>query len=48
MSTVVDPDVKQIVVSTSAFGPREIEQITAVIAGNYARYRDLREAVAEL
>jgi DNA-directed RNA polymerase subunit alpha len=48
MSTVVDSDVKQIVVSTSAFGPREIEQITAVIAGNYARYRDLREAVAEL
>jgi DNA-directed RNA polymerase subunit alpha len=48
MSTVVDSDVKQIVVSTSAFGPREIEQIVAAIADNYARYRDLREAVAEL
>lgn len=48
MSTVTEPDVKQIVVSTSGFGPREIDQITTTIANNYSRYRDLREAVAEL
>ena len=48
MSTVTEPDVKQIVISTSGFGPREIEQITTTIADNYSRYRDLREAVAEL
>lgn len=48
MSIGTEIDVKQIVVSTSAFGPREIEQITASIANNYNRYRDLRDAVAEL
>jgi DNA-directed RNA polymerase subunit alpha len=48
MSTVTEPDVKQIVLSTSAFGPREIEQITGAIADNYSRYRSLRDAVAEL
>src|SRR5262249_29155185 len=48
MSIGLEPDVKQIVVSTSAFGPREIEQITAAVADNYSRYRDLRDAVAEL
>jgi len=48
MSTVTEPDVKQIVVSNSGFGPREIEQITTTIADNYSRYRELRDAVAEL
>ena len=45
MSIGLESDVKQIVVSTSAFGPQEIEQITGAIANNYGRYRDLRDAV---
>jgi DNA-directed RNA polymerase subunit alpha len=48
MSIAVDTDLKQIILSTSAFGPREIDDITRAIANNYSRYRDLREAVAEL
>jgi len=48
MSTGLDLDLKQLIVSTSAFGPREIDQITAAIANNYNRYRDLRDAVGEL
>jgi len=48
MSTVTEIEVKQIVVSTSAFGPREIDEITRAIANNYGRYRDLRDAVGEL
>jgi DNA-directed RNA polymerase subunit alpha len=48
MSIGLESDLKQLVVSTSAFGPREIEQITGAIANNYGRYRDLRDAVAEL
>ncbi len=36
------------VVSTTAFGPREIEEITRAISENYANYRELREAVQEL
>ncbi|MEM6331245.1 MAG: DNA-directed RNA polymerase subunit alpha C-terminal domain-containing protein [Planctomycetota bacterium] len=41
-------EVKQIVLSTAAFGPREITEIAAAISSNYAKYRELREAVAEL
>ncbi|MGL4514327.1 MAG: DNA-directed RNA polymerase subunit alpha C-terminal domain-containing protein [Lacipirellulaceae bacterium] len=48
MTTTLDFDIKQAIVSTAAFGPREIEHITAAIAANYSRYRDLREAVQEL
>jgi DNA-directed RNA polymerase subunit alpha len=48
MSTVVASDVKHIVLSTSAFGPQEIEKITAAIGLNYSHYRELREAAAEL
>ena len=40
--------VKQIVLSTAAFGPREIKEITTAISANYSQYRELREAVAEL
>src|SRR5690606_14832783 len=40
--------VKQLILSTSAFGPREIEQITRAVIENYANYRELREAVQEL
>jgi DNA-directed RNA polymerase subunit alpha len=48
MTTTLDFDIKQAIVSTAAFGPREIEQIRAAIAANFSRYRDLREAVQEL
>jgi len=48
MSTVLESDVKQIVVSPSAFGPNEIVQITSAIAKNYSSYRQLREATGEL
>ncbi len=48
MSIGTESDVRQIVLSTSAFGPREIEQITSSIGANYAHYRELREATAEL
>ncbi len=41
-------DIKNIVLSSSGFGPREIDQIVSGIAANYTRYRELREAVAEL
>ncbi len=40
--------VKQLILSTSAFGPREIEQITRAVTESYANYRELREAVQEL
>ena len=50
MSLTLDlaSDIKQTILSTAAFGPREIEQITTTIASNYAKYGELREAVAEL
>jgi len=48
MVTAVASDVKHIVLSTSAFGPQEIEKITAAIASNYSHYRELREAASEL
>jgi DNA-directed RNA polymerase subunit alpha len=48
MSIGTESDVRQIVLSTSAFGPREIEQITSAIGANYSHYRELREATAEL
>lgn len=50
MSMIQAPSagVKQLVVSTTAFGPREIETITQAISENYANYRELREAVQEL
>lgn len=41
-------DVKQLVLSTAAFGPAEIEQIRAAIATNYGNYGELRDAVQEL
>ncbi len=48
LSTPPEVAVKQIVLSTAAFGPNEIKDITAAISANYAKYRELREAVAEL
>jgi DNA-directed RNA polymerase subunit alpha len=48
MSIATESDVKQIVVSPSAFGPNEIVQITSAIGKNYSNYRQLREATGEL
>jgi DNA-directed RNA polymerase subunit alpha len=48
MSIGFEFSIKQIILSTSAFGPRELEQITASISQNPANHRELREAVQEL
>jgi DNA-directed RNA polymerase subunit alpha len=48
MSIGFESSIKQIVLSTSAFGPRELEEITAAISQNPANHRELREAVQEL
>ncbi|MEM8865916.1 MAG: DNA-directed RNA polymerase subunit alpha C-terminal domain-containing protein [Planctomycetota bacterium] len=48
MTTGTETPVKQIVLSTAAFGPNEIRDITTAISANYSKYRELREAVAEL
>lgn len=47
-SAASENELKQSIVSTAAFGPREIEQIVRSIAENYTKYRELREAVGEL
>lgn len=41
-------DVKDLVLASSTFGPREVQQITAAIANDVASYRQLREAAQEL
>ncbi len=48
MSIGTESIVKQIVLSPSAFGPNEIQQITSAIGKSYGNYRELREAVGEL
>ncbi|QDT00581.1 DNA-directed RNA polymerase subunit alpha C-terminal domain-containing protein [Adhaeretor mobilis] len=48
MSQVLETDIKQIVVSPSTFGPNEIKDISAAISADYANFRTLREATAEL
>ena len=48
MSIGFESSIKQTVLSTSAFGPRELEQITAAISQNPANHRALREADQEL
>ncbi len=48
MSLEVESNIQQIVISTSAFGPKEIDQITTAIADNYSHYQELCDAVAEL
>ena len=48
MSIALETDLKQTILSTAAFGPREIEEITASIAANYSKYGELKEAVQEL
>ena len=48
MVTVNDVDLKQIVLSNTSFGPREIDQINAAIAADFSRYQTLRNATVEL
>ncbi|MEM9186981.1 MAG: DNA-directed RNA polymerase subunit alpha C-terminal domain-containing protein [Planctomycetota bacterium] len=48
LATQPETPVKEIVLSTAAFGPSEIRDITAAISANYSKYRELREAVGEL
>ena len=48
MSQGLEFDLKQTVVSSGAFGPAQIQQITDAISQDFANYRLLREAAAEL
>ncbi len=48
MVTAVNPDLRDIVLSNSTFGPREINQLTQTIAEDYAHFGALRDGVAEL
>ena len=41
-------DMREIVLANSAFGPREIDQISRSIAEDYSQFGILRDAVAEL
>ncbi|MCA9256131.1 MAG: tetratricopeptide repeat protein [Phycisphaerales bacterium] len=41
-------DLKDLMVSNSSFGPREIERISQVIAEDYTQFKVLRDAVMEL
>ena len=47
-NTVVQVDIRDIVLSNSSFGPREISQISHSIADDYGQFGVLRDAVAEL
>jgi len=44
----VDTNLKDLVVSSTLFGPREVQQIKEAIAADFANYRQLRDAVHEL
>lgn len=48
MTTATETDLKQSILSTAAFGPREIDELTSVIATNATMHGQLREAVQEL
>ncbi len=48
MSSLVDLDVKDLIVSNSSFGPNEISSMASAIAENHLQFRFLREAVSEL
>ena len=41
-------NVKELVVSSTLFGPKEVQQIKDSIAADFSNYRSLREAVQEL
>ncbi len=46
--SLVDSDVKQIVLGGGPFGPQEIKQIVSAIAEDFGQYRTLRDSVSEL
>ncbi len=48
MAQALDIDIKQLVTQTGPFGPREVQQIAQTIAGDFANFRLLRDAVGEL
>src|SRR4051794_3155791 len=48
MAPAVQVDIRDIVLSNNAFGPREIAQISQAITEDYANFGLLRDAVAEL
>lgn len=48
MSQVLDTDIRDIVLSSGSFGPQEIIKMTSAISADYAQFRELRQAVAEL
>ena len=48
MAQGLEFDLKQLVLSNRSFGPVEIEQIVRAISEDFANYRLLRDAVAEL
>jgi DNA-directed RNA polymerase subunit alpha len=48
MVTAVLSDLRDIVLSNSTFGPREITQLTQTIAEDYSQFSTLRDGVAEL
>ncbi len=48
IQTATGVDIREIVLSNSAFGPREIESTSKSIAEDYSQFSTLRDAVAEL
>jgi DNA-directed RNA polymerase subunit alpha len=48
MAQGLEFDVRQVVLLTGSFGPREIEELEEAVARDYSNYRALRGAVAEL
>ena len=46
--SLVESDVKQMVLGGGPFGPQEIKQIVSAIAEDFSQYRTLRDSVAEL
>jgi DNA-directed RNA polymerase subunit alpha len=48
MATTVDIDIRDVVLSTSSFGPREIDLLTRSISEDYTNFSLLRDSVAEL
>ncbi|MEC9094420.1 MAG: DNA-directed RNA polymerase subunit alpha C-terminal domain-containing protein [Planctomycetota bacterium] len=48
MSEIQIVDLREIFLSNSSFGPREIEEIKNEISGNYAQFSVLKEVIAEM
>ena len=48
MAQGLELDLRQLVVFNGSFGPREIDQLVEAIDSDYAHFRTLKEAVAEL